>query len=501
MTGIERCVRTVRGRQQRQLVWKFASAGLLWSGLAAFVLATARLFIEGGFAWSWVLATLIGGPLVGLCYAMLHFPTMRQAAAAIDRAFNLKDRTQTALNFLARAEKQPLQELQLADAEQHLAQVDPVAVAPFQRPRSLPIGLVASLAALVLLVFTAPRQQVEAALVASPAVLSTAERAEAGLEELREFQKEEKDPELEELLKELAEKIELLREPGMDPKEAMAQLSEMEAALEEMQQSLSDPSLEAELEKVGEALSLSEAMAVAGAAMSKGDMEKAAEELKKLDMPQLDKQTEKAISEKLAEIKPNSDQSGQNRKGLKEAAAQVAAGLSQGDRSKFKEGMEGLAGECNKQGQRKKLSDLLKKQCKCLGECKSECEGECKSQSETTKPGGRKAGKAASSNEGGDKTAPLKANPQMNITGQDSGQGEVDVETEEGTAQEQESVRQYRAKADQYEAMAESVLNSEAIPLGHRQTIRKYFESIRPQGDEGQVTSEESATSETSVEE
>ena len=32
--------------------------------------------------------------------------------------------------------------------------------------------------------------------------------------------------------------------------------------------------------------------------------------------------------------------------------------------------------------------------------------------------------------------------------------------------------------------MSESVLNSESIPLGHRQTIRRYFKSIRPESAE-----------------
>jgi hypothetical protein len=32
--------------------------------------------------------------------------------------------------------------------------------------------------------------------------------------------------------------------------------------------------------------------------------------------------------------------------------------------------------------------------------------------------------------------------------------------------------------------MSEAVLESEPIPLGHRQTIRKYFELIRPNHDE-----------------
>lgn len=490
MTGVEKCVRMIRGRQQRQILWRYASSGLLAGSLAGCVVAVARLFVESGFSWSWVIAAILAGPTIGLAIAAFRLPSMRDAAAAIDSSCGLKDRTQTALSFLNRADDQPLRSLQIADAEQHLSSVDPIAVAPIRNPQTFPLAVMASIAAVMLVMFTSPRQNLVAAPVANMAVISTADRAEAGLEELKEFQQDQPDPELEELLKELAAKIELLKEPGMDPKEALAQLSEMEAALEEMQQNLNDPSMEAEMEKIGEALSLSEAMAVAGAAMSKGEMEKAAEELQKLEMPELDQKTEKAITEKLAEIKENAGENGQSRKELKEAAGQIAAGLSKGDRSKFKDGMEGLAGQCKKQGQRKKLSDLLRKQCQCLSECKSECESECKSQADSKKKGGTKAGKGASGNDPGDKTPQLKTNPQMNITGQDSGQGDVDVETEEGTAQEQEAVRQYREKLDQYEAMTESVLNSESIPLGHRQTIRRYFESIRPQGAEMDMTNE-----------
>jgi len=57
--------------------------------------------------------------------------------------------------------------------------------------------------------------------------------------------------------------------------------------------------------------------------------------------------------------------------------------------------------------------------------------------------------------------------------------------------QQQEATRQYREKVDKYEQISESVLDSEPIPLGHRQTIRRYFEMIRPQQAEtDQVFSE-----------
>jgi hypothetical protein len=205
-------------------------------------------------------------------------------------------------------------------------------------------------------------------------------------------------------------------------------------------------------------------------------------------MPKLDRQTERALTEKLDQAKQNSSQGAQRQ--LREAASQISAGLTQGDRSKFKDGMEGLAGECKKQGQRKKLSDLLRKQCNCLSECKSQCESECKSQADSKKKGGKSWGLGASGNDPGDKTAKLKTGPQMNITGIESASGDVDVETMASPEQQQEAIRQYREKVDKYEQISESVLDNEPIPLGHRQTIRRYFEMIRPQGGEADAVYE-----------
>jgi hypothetical protein len=72
----------------------------------------------------------------------------------------------------------------------------------------------------------------------------------------------------------------------------------------------------------------------------------------------------------------------------------------------------------------------------------------------------------------------------MNIKGQESISGDSEIETQSGDPQQQEAVRAYRQRAGDYEALSESVLESENIPLGHRQTIRKYFELIRPNGQE-----------------
>ena len=77
------------------------------------------------------------------------------------------------------------------------------------------------------------------------------------------------------------------------------------------------------------------------------------------------------------------------------------------------------------------------------------------------------------------------------ITGQMSGEGDSEFETmttEEGKETARRKVKETFAK---YQKMSDAVLESEPIPLGHRQTIRRYFELIRPQaGEEDAATTD-----------
>ena len=69
------------------------------------------------------------------------------------------------------------------------------------------------------------------------------------------------------------------------------------------------------------------------------------------------------------------------------------------------------------------------------------------------------------------------------ITGQ-QGEGDSEIETTHSPEGKQAAAREYREVYDKYHKMSEAVLESEPLPLAHRQTIRKYFELIRPQNSE-----------------
>ncbi|MBX3451492.1 MAG: hypothetical protein KF777_18130 [Planctomycetaceae bacterium] len=491
MDTIRRRVSAVHSRQQWQWAGQCAAWGLCASSILA-CLVVLGVLAQGitSPGWGSFALLLLSGPALGGLAAFALSRPVHKAANAIDGVCGLKDRVSTAWAFLSKSNLTPLQELQVADAATHVANIDVKAVAPYRSPRSLHAGVVfAAVATLLMCLIPAPEVAI-AATEPNAVVHSQASRAEEELKELEEFNKQAKDPEIEKLLKELAVKVEELKQPGIDPREALAKLSEMEAALQAKQQELADPNVEAQLKSIGEALSLSESLQSAGQALANGELEKAADELEKKELPKVDRQTERAMTEKLEQVRQDSADG--MKKQLKEAIGQIGEGLGQGNKSKFNEGMKGLAGESRSAGRRKKLTDLLRKQCQCLSECKSECEGECQSQSMamSNKKGGSKAGQAASGNEPGEKTGLLKSAKDMKLTGQESAEGDVDIETTTAPEQNQEAIRQYREKVDKYEAISESVLDAESIPLGHRQNIRRYFEMIRPQGNEGNEASE-----------
>jgi ABC-type transporter Mla subunit MlaD len=301
------------------------------------------------------------------------------------------------------------------------------------------------------------------------AAVDSAERAAEELKSLEEFSREEQDPEIEKLVNELKQAIEALKQPGIEPREALAKISQMQSAVEQQQSKFNVGQIDAQLQAIGQALALSSAMAEAGNALSSKHFEKAVEELEKLEAPeQLDRQTEKAIKEKLDALARQMQDSGTSSIGA--VAGELSKGLG-GDGKRFKRGLVRLAKMTRDQVKRKKLNDLLKRQNDQLAECKC-----------------LDWGKAASGNVLGEETPKFGGHYETRLTGRQSDQGEIEVETTHAPEGKQQAQREYRETYDKYRKISEAVLDSEPIPLGHRQTIRRYFEAIRPTDAETDAT-------------
>lgn len=477
----------VSRRQRFVRAAMFAAWGLFAASGIVLLAALASWLRLSQFTLLQMAAIIAAAPVAAYLVGLAWNQPLQRAAHAVDKHYQLKDRATTALEFLAKSEQTPAHALAIRDTASHLEKVRAAEVAPFRMPKVLPYSFFTTILALVAFYFAAPVEQAQAG-PAAPLdfVVAQADRVTEELKALEELAKEEQNKDLEKLVKEMKEAAEEMKEPGVDVREAMAKLSEMQAALQAEQAKHQAGESEANLKAIGEALALAEPLAEAGKALANGEHDKAAEKLAEAELPELDRQTEKAMKEKLDATAKKMENGPMGE--LSDAAAKMAQGVGSQDGGKFKEGAAKLAGEAKKAGKRKKLSDLLQKQCNCLGECKSECEGECQSQSQSAKKGGHKAGKAASGNEPGDKTANLGGKKEERLTGKHGDEGQVEIETTSSPEGKQDAQREYRQNFSKYKKMSDSVLESEPIPLGHRQTIRKYFESIRPTGEETDKT-------------
>jgi hypothetical protein len=480
---IERRLQPVQVRQTLGTTLRDATRGLLVGAVAGAVYAAVRFVVEGAIP-VWVGPALIAaGPAVGAMIGWLRRGSIVNAATAVDQHYGLKDRALSALSFSRRPERTPAQELAVVDADEHLSVVNPREVAPLNPSRSLPYAAIAAGIAAVALVVTWHSSPVEAVVAAPDArIIDAALTIEESLKELEEEVRKEPNPELEALLKEMQEKLAEMKSPGVDERTALARMSEMQASLQAMQQQYNPAAIDAELKALGEAMTLSKEMSAAGKALASGEHNKASEELEKLQMPEMDRKTARTMEESLKKASEKLGQLGQ--KSMQDATGEMCEACKSGDGKGFKEGSQKLSSSLKKHSRRKSINDLLRKQSNCIGECKSDCIGNCDSNSNgSNKSKGPKAGKGTAGKPGGEKTALAGNKRQVQVSGKVGDSGETEVETENTNEAQQEATRDFVEKYARFRKESEAVLDSEPIPFGHRQTIRRYFELIRPDNE------------------
>ncbi len=480
----ERILQSLEPVRRRQLgleIVRCSAIGLLAGSLAAVTLGILRWQGSGAVATALAAACLGGGPLIGALIGLLRGRSVHLAAATVDRVYGLKDRAATAIDFLRRGQPTPLHVLQVADAERHLAGIDVRRVAPYRIPRVMPYALGASAVALGLLLW--PQAARVHAKPSEPleTVLAAAIEAEESLEDLQETAAKENDPKLKELVQKLSETIQEMKLPGVDTKEALAKLSEMQAAITAQQAQFNVGLVDAQMQALGEAMASTQALEGAGKALQQGKYDMAAEQLEKAD-PKFDRKESKTLKDKLAKAAKSMEDAG---------LAELSTATT--ELSESMEDAATAAGACKKLGnlakshsRRKKINDLLALQCRNLGECKNECNKNSTAKLRLRKKSDKPTsnwGMGVSGNTDGEMTKLDSARQKEQVKGE-MGEGESETETTHLPEGRQAAARAYREQYQKYRRMTEAALDSEPIPLGHRQTIRRYFELIRPQGEE-----------------
>lgn len=484
--ALTRILKDFRRRQRLQWVWRGASQGLQAGAVAGCVTAAGMLITDQRCPL-WLPAVLSGGGcLAGVLWGSGRGVSLRQTARWLDESCGLKNRLETALQFVEGAAVDAIRLLQVEDAMQCVLRLNPEVLVPLRTPREWKRGVILTAAGvLVALVSLAPVRPVVPGVV-NAVLEEQSSGLQRELQSLEEFQQQQPDTDLKRLLESMNQNLQEMAEPGTTPREAFARLSEMEASLQEMQKRISESGTLESMKAIGEAMSLAEEMSKAGQALASGDLQRAEAELSKLGAPKLDRQTERAITDKLRQQQQQpSAQEPATSKAVAEAAGRMAEGLESGDSQKFQEGTRGLASEARRMANQQKLTELLQQQAMNLAQAKSDVESQARQVAQGQGKGGKKAGKGTAGNPQGAETGAKAAGRELRLSGENSGMGEAETEKSQGEQQEQVAEREYRQNVEKFEALSETALESELIPPGQKQLIRRYFQLIRPSSEPG----------------
>ena len=496
----------VRVRQRITRAARWAAVGFVPSAVVAVALAAVRAAGSADVSVVWIVAAAAIGPVLGGLAGMLRPARWGEAAAAVDAHYGLKDRSVSALSLGER----PVVEgdgdggwgrLQRADAAAHLDRVRAGEVVPFRWTRRA--TLAAGLAGLVVVLAVWPAPEAAVASVATPNadLQRIAGEVEEQLDTLEEETAADRPPEIEELLAELREHLEEMKRPETDAREALAELSRMEAAVRQHAE-YDEAAVAANLETLAGAMEAAEALRAVALELKAGDLERAAESLDALDPSDAPRRERKAAADRMKRAAAKMAEAGQ--KGLAGAAAEMGEGLGSGDGGKTGAAAKKLASLLREHDARRKLNRSLCKQLDRLAECKSKCSsclgkkpcskcgsslcdkpGSCDKNSLGEGPG--KKSDRPSTNYGmttagnlDDAATELAANRNREELTGTAGDGPSEYETSNSPEGEETARRGYAETHAEFQKRSEEVLEGEQIPLGHRQLIRTYFERIRP---------------------
>jgi hypothetical protein len=404
-----------------------------------------------------------------------------ETAARVDDHYCLKDRSLTALQFAGDDRGELFRKLQVADALERLDRVDPRVVIRWGTPRRL--WATAGLCLAVALVMLVPGQQPVVANVPVETRRLVDEQAEyleeTMLKDLEELAKDNKD--FEELVGELKKLVEELREPNVDEREALAKMSQMQQQLSAAMAAFNLEQVDAAFQSVAGSMEAAESLQEISKDLRAQEYDEAAEKLEKWDAGQLSNKEKRTVAGNLKKLSEELKKAKQGELG--DATQEMSEGLEKNNQSKCEGAACKLAGLCRSQSLRKSVCQCMGNQLSRLSMCKGNCQGNKSGKNpNVAKSDSPKNswGTGASNKPFGDVATNIDSQrEQVDVTGQ-QGDGPSERELLTTPEAQQLATRTYQERYREFRKQAEAVLESEPLPLGHRQTVRQYFESIRP---------------------
>ena len=475
----------------RRLRWQHVLRAACWGVLLGTALAI--VILVAGYALAvrvQLLATLVFASVLvaWIVGGLSREPDLRALARTVDERAGLKDRTLSALAFARKQRRTACEELELADAVAALEKLVASEVLPLRLPRIAPLSAVAVLVLAITLSISLRERPVAAQPPAAlPEVLQAAEQVRSELATLRREARELKEPELEDLVEELEKLVQRMERPGVDVREALATLSELQHNLARQRAKYMQALAEPVLTELADVFADSGTFQATAAALKKKDYAKAARELQKqrnAPPPQEASRLAKRLS-KVA--KAAARQGASDLEGAITELTDALQSTAKDRDAKFAKACRGL-GRCL--GRRAKLGRLCSKlsaACRAVGLCKGQCAG--RRSGGPKRPAAKSErpssswGRGVAGNLNGEPTRLDAAKKLELLTGM-QGEGPSERELSSTPEGQQQASRAYREQFEQYLRMSQEVLESEPIPLGQRELIRRYFELIRPRAPE-----------------
>lgn len=473
---IHRSISAVQFRRRIQRLLNHSAWGLLAAALAVPV--------------SPLLAGLI--LLASLALSLIRPLAFSTAARLIDKHYRLKDRVLTSIALLRFTDRTPMEQLQIEDTAGHLTTIQPQMVMPLRIPHVFWVAVavlaldLAVMAALCGNSLPSAENTEQVAPILSVENTARLEKVVAQAEEIS--QKHSSEQSLTKLSEQLAVLMSKFESADRNIRESLLTLSEMDEAFQSALNSLQRETMEELLTELAKTLELAEKTVPISKALEKGDYSRAASELRKmgaefLTLESLPQPEQKALAEQMQAIADHAEKHRQ--KPMQEAAQKMSDALESGNAEQYQSAADAIADEVEKHGVRMEIGKSLAQQQMLLGTMKAESaqgnmsggKGTDKSQTASETWGSGSAGNPQAEKE----TSLQGRRQQQMLTGTLGEQGNSEtemVDSQEMTAAQ--SLLQYQEQYQHYRRISESVLDSEPIPLGQRQVIRRYFESIRP---------------------
>ncbi len=500
----------VRFRMRMQSAVRGAGIGILVGCLVLLVWGVLRAVFQLNISPAVAAVSLVVFAVVGaLIGALLKCP-WSAVASRVDKHYQLKDRTSTALQFSDLRRPSVFQQLQLEDAEQHLRHLNAVAVIPLRLPQRWQWTLLLFFVSCRL--WLAPVIGSDVGAVGddlSQPALKPAQTAAVVLElqqeidELETLAEAAANADLQQLVANLKQDLQQLKVPTLTVRDSMKTVSEMQQKMQDLMQSMDVAAMDAELRNVSEAIAGAKPFKPAAAAIDADDLSKAATELRDLTEEELTAENlspaeRRPTAEKLAEAAKAAKEKGFE--DLSEQLSDLSEAVESGDAQQAAQKAQDLANTIDQQNLNRKLNNVLQNKSDQLAlskqqlavQSQSEGDGSMAGKGQNLKEGetgkskndiaSQKAGAKSAGNINGPNTQ-LESQRQMaRLTGQLGEDGASETETETTAAPEtpQQAQRKAQDAFNRYQKMSDAVLDSESIPVGHRETIRRYFERIRP---------------------